>query len=48
MAEVSNTKPKRDFASMYAKRQFRINHVPIDSRPQSSRWSGRYHTNSVG
>jgi len=30
----------RNFASMFEKRQFKINRVPLDSRPQSSRWGG--------
>lgn len=41
------TKQTRDFASMFKKRQFKINRVPIDSRPQTSHWSSSYRSNSV-
>ena len=30
----------KDFHAMFDKRQFKINRVPIDSRPQSTRWGG--------
>ena len=36
----------KEFATMFAKPQFRINYVPIDSRERISRWGGR-RTNSV-
>ena len=37
----------QDFKTMFAKPQFRINYVPIDSRERISRWGG-YRANSVG
>ena len=36
----------KDFATMFAKPQFRINYVPIDSRERISRWGG-HRSNSV-
>ena len=33
-----NKKKAQDFGSMFSKKQFRINRVPIDSRPQNNRW----------
>ena len=36
----------KDFATMFAKPQFRINYVPIDSRERISRWGG-HRANSV-
>ena len=36
----------QDFKAMFAKPQFRINYVPIDSRERISRW-GSHRTNSV-
>ena len=36
----------QDFKSMFAKPQFRINYIPIDSRERISRWGG-YRANSV-
>ena len=35
-----NDKQKTSFASMFNGRQFKISRVPIDSRPQSTRWGG--------
>ena len=37
---------KNDFAAMYAKQQFHIDYVPIDSRERISRWGG-HRANSV-
>lgn len=37
---MEESKKSKDFASMFNKRQFKINRVPIDSRPQSTRWGG--------
>lgn len=36
----------QDFKTMFAKPQFRINYIPIDSRERISRWGG-HRTNSV-
>ena len=32
--------PSGDFNALFKKQQFKINRVPMDSRPQSSRWGG--------
>lgn len=37
---MEEKKQVKNFASMFDKRQFKINRVPIDSRPQSTRWGG--------
>ena len=31
----------QDFKTMFAKPQFRINYIPIDSRERISRWGGQ-------
>ena len=36
----------KDFATMFAKPQFKVDYVPIDSRERTSRWGG-HRTNSV-
>ena len=37
---MEEKKRVKDFASMFDKKQFKINRVPLDSRPQSTRWGG--------
>jgi len=35
------TKPTQNFHTMFQKKQFKINRVPVDSRPQNNRWGNR-------
>ena len=45
MGDKEQRKPY-EFHSMFSKQQFKVNRVPIDSRPQGTRWGGN-RTNSV-
>lgn len=39
-AVPTNGQPESNFGALFKKQQFKINRVPMDSRPQSTRWGG--------